>query len=319
MGLVGTADRGTMLQRVTRLSAVLMLLWSTAPYAAVGVVDDMGRKVTLSAPARRIVSLAPHATELLFAAGAGDRVIGTARFSDYPAAARRIPRIGDAERLDMERLLMLKPDLVVAWHSSLPQATLERLTGLGLVVYISEPRDLSMIAGDMTALGRLAGTGGTAAVAARRFSAKLNALRERYGHRPPVRVFYQIWDEPLMTVNGEHFISHVLRLCGARNIFAGLKALSARVSAEAVVAANPQAIVTAAAAGARRDMFARWRGWHAMAAVRLHNFFVLSADDINRPGPRILQGAARLCRDMDRARRRIGAGTASVHTKSLSK
>jgi len=276
-------------------------------HAATTVVDDMGRRVSLDKPARRIVSLAPSATEMLFAAGAGKRVVGTARFTDFPPRARLLPRIGDASRIDMERVLALKPDLVVAWHSSLPAPTLKRLSGLGLAVYVTEPRSLKAIAVDIGRLGRLAGTADAAGPAAARFTARLQGLRRRYAHRASLRVFYQTWDQPVMTVNGSHFISHLLRLCGGRNVFADLAPLSAAVSAEAVVAADPQVIVAGARDGNRRDVFARWRRWSAVQAVRLGNLFTLPPDLISRPGPRILQGADRLCRDLQAARRRVHA------------
>lgn len=292
-------------------AAVVCVCVAGAPAdAAITVVDDMGRQVTMEAQARRIISLAPSVAELLFAAGAGRRVVGTVRFTDFPPPARRIPRIGDATHLDMERILMLKPDLVVAWHSSLPARTLRQLNDLGLTVYITEPRALNMIASDIKRLGRLAGSAGQAEAKAARFTARLQRLRRRYSDRSPVRVFFQTWDDPLMTVNGSHFISHLLRLCGARNVFADLGPLSASVSAEAVVAADPQAILAGVQSGSPHDVFARWRRWSDVQAVHMDNLFTLPDDLINRPGPRILQGAGRLCRDVAKARRRIDAAAA---------
>ncbi|HKJ22618.1 MAG TPA: cobalamin-binding protein [Gammaproteobacteria bacterium] len=282
-------------------------------HAAVSAVDDMGRTVTLDAPARRIVSLAPSVAELLFAAGAGKRVVGTVRYTDYPPAARHIPRVGDATRIDMERILTLNPDLVVAWHSSLPAQTLKRLTDLGLTVYITEPRALAMIAADIKKLGRLAGSAHDAETAAAQFTARLQGLRRRYSHQSPVRVFFQTWDRPVMTVNGAHFISHLLRLCGGRNVFADLGPLSASVSAETVLAADPQAIMAGVKGGDHRDVFARWRRWSGITAVRLGNLFTLPDDLINRPGPRIVQAADRMCRDLAAARRRIDMAGVPVH------
>jgi len=291
----------------------ILTLWAVPLQAAVTVVDDMGRTVTLDAPARRIVSLAPHITELLFAAGAGARVVGTVRYSDYPEAANDIPRIGDAAQLDMERIVSLKPDLVVAWHSSLPADAREQLTSLGFTLYISEPRAVTDIAGDITALGRLAGTEATARAAAAAFSHGVLALRQHYRGAAPVSVFYQIWDRPVMTVNGDHFISHLLSLCGGRNVFADLRPLSASVSPEAVVAADPQAMVAGVGKEAHRDVFARWRSWTAVNAVRMNNLFTVPADLINRPTPRLLLAAQQLCRDLDTARRRMDKAGSAAH------
>jgi iron complex transport system substrate-binding protein len=298
-----------------------LILWNTPLPAAVTVVDGMGRTVTLDSPARRIVSLAPHVAELLFAAGAGGRVVGTVRYSDYPEAARRIPRIGDAAQLDMERIVSLKPDLVVAWHSSLDADTRARLMALGFTLYISEPHALTDIAADITNLGRLAGTEAPAQAAASSFTDGLRKLRLKYRDTPPVAVFYQVWDRPVMTVNGNHFISHLLSLCGGRNVFADLEPLSAAVSPEAVVAADPQAMVAGVGAGLHRDVFARWRDWTMVDAVRMDNLFTIPADLINRPTPRLLQAARRLCRALDTARRRMdkaGAAAHNAHAKGLS-
>lgn len=295
-----------------------LVLWHTPLHASVTVTDDMGRSVTLAAPARRIISLAPHVTELLFAAGAGDRVVGTVRYSDYPEAARDIPRIGDAAQLDMERIVSLKPDLVVAWHSSLSGDAQARLTSLGLTLYISEPHALSDIAADITDLGRIAGSEAKARAAAATFTDGLHRLRLQYRAAPPVTVFYQVWDRPVMTVNGDHFISHLLSLCGGRNVFADLRPLSAAVSPEAVVAADPQAMVAGVGDSGHRDVFFRWRSWATVDAVRMDNLFTVPADLINRPTPRLLQAARGLCRDLDTARRRMdkaGAGAHNAHAK----
>ena len=291
----------------------VLILLSGPLRAAVTVVDDAGRAVTLDTPARRIISLAPHITELLFAAGAGDRVVGTVRYSDYPPPAKSIPRIGDAAQLDMERIVSLKPDLVVAWHSSLSGDTEARLKSLGLTLYISEPRALTDIAADIISLGRLAGTGETARAAAAAFSNGLDRLRRRYRDSAPVTVFYQVWDRPVMTVNGDHFISHLLSVCGGRNVFAGLRPLSASVSPEAVVAADPQAMVAGVRGGNHRDVFNRWRSWTTVDAVRMHNLFTIPADLINRPTPRLLQAARQLCRDLDTVRRHMDTAGATAH------
>jgi iron complex transport system substrate-binding protein len=212
----------------------------------------------------------------------------------------------------MERLAALRPDLVVAWQSSLTESTRSRLVALGIPFYISEPHALADIAADISDLGRLAGTQRTADAAAASFTDGLDSLRRRYAGAAPVTVFYQIWDEPVMTVNGEHFISRLLALCGGRNVFADLKPLSESVSPEAVIAADPQVMVAGAGEGVRRDVFARWREWKTVDAVRLGNLFTVPADLINRPTPRLLQGGKRICRDLDTARRRVDkAGTAA--------
>jgi iron complex transport system substrate-binding protein len=260
----------------------------------------------LPAPARRIVSLAPHATELLFAAGAGAQVVGVVSHSDYPPAALRLPEVGSYERLDLEAILGLAPDLVVAWESGNPRAEVARLRALGLTVYVTELRRLEDIPATLERLGALAGTTGEADAAAAAFRDGVGALQRRYGGRAPVRVFYQIWDSPLMTVGGEHLISSVLELCGGRNVFADQAALAPAVDVESVLVRDPEAIVASGMAAERPEWLDAWRRWPGLSAVRDEALFLIHPDLIQRPTPRILQGAEQLCADLDRVRSRRG-------------
>ncbi len=271
--------------------------------ASVSVIDDVGRTVTLPAPAARIVALSPHVTELLFAAGAGERVVGVTGFSDYPPPAALLPKIGDGAGLDMEAILALQPDLIVAWKSGNSPAQLERLERLGLPVFYSEPATLDAIASDMESLGALAGTAVPARQAAHRFRRGVDALRQRYAGRAPVRAFYQIWDRPLMTVNGEHLISAWLRVCGAQNIFSSLPALAPAVDVEAVIAADPQVIIAGGYPGKAVDWKVAWQKWSGVQAVAAGHLFTVPADLLERQTPRALQGARELCARIDRVRR----------------
>jgi len=288
------------------LAAVLAFAGATAAAAEVRLIDDAGRAVSLKQPARRIISLAPHLTELLFAAGAGSRVVGTAEYSDYPPAARSIPRVGDSTELDLERILALKPDLILVWRDGNAQRQLEKLLKLGIPVFYNEPRRLPDIARAIEQFGRLAGTEAVAQPAARAFLARLAELRRRYAGRAPVRVFYQIWDKPLMTINGEHLISHVIRLCGGQNVFAALKPLTPEVSTEAVLAADPEVIAGVKAEPGQPGNLEQWKRWPRVLAVARDNLFAIDPDLISRNTPRILQGAAQLCADLAAARARRG-------------
>lgn len=266
--------------------------------------DDTGGVVELAAPARRIVSLAPHATEILYVAGAGDYLVGAVEYSDYPEAAMRIPRVGSYAGLDLERIVALRPDLVIAWQSGNPPAQVERLRALGLAVYVSEPRHIEDVATNIERLGRLAGTTDAALRAAQAFRQRHDGLRRRYAGRPPVTVFYQIWDQPLMTVNGRQLISDVIRLCGGRNVFADLPILAPTVDVEAVLAADPEAIVASGAGAARPEGLDAWRHWPQLRAVQRDNLFVVPPDVLQRHGPRILDGAEHLCAALEAARGR---------------
>ncbi|WP_435104053.1 cobalamin-binding protein [Arhodomonas sp. AD133] len=282
---------------------VLALLATSLAHATVTVEDDSSRTVRLEAPATRIVSLAPHTTEILFAAGAGERVVGAVSYSDYPPAAKEIPRVGSYDAVDFERILGLDPDLVVAWASGNDSATIERLRELGLTVYVSEPRALAAIPRTITRLGRLAGTADTAQTAAERFREHRQRLAERYRDQAPVPVFFQIWHGPTMTINGEHLISRVIELCGGRNVFAELPTLVPHVSTEAVIAADPEAILAAGRDAERPEWLDDWREWPSITAVRRDNLFHLDPDVIHRAGPRVLAGAEAVCEALATTRR----------------
>lgn len=284
-----------------RWSAVLgpLLVCAAGACAEIRVTDDSGQTLVLQAPAQRIISLAPHTTELLFAAGAGTLIVGADRYSDHPPEARRIPRIGDSALLDVERIIALKPDLIVVWLHGTPERQLAKLRGLGVPVFHNEPRTLADISRSLLQLGRLAGTEAHAEQAAGDFAAAVADLRARYAGRPPVTLFYQLWTNPLLTINGEHLISDVVRLCGGSNIFAHLKALVPAVSAEAVVAAQPEVIVTTSGEFSDDEAFRLWKKFPSMRAVASNTFIVLDSGTISRHSPQILEGARVLCRRLD--------------------
>jgi iron complex transport system substrate-binding protein len=276
----------------------------SARAAAIEAIDGTGNTVRLAAPARRIVSLAPNVTEMLFAAGAGDSIVGAVEYSDYPEAAKSVPRVGGHSGYDIERILALKPDLVVAWVGGNPSAQLEKLKALGLVVYVSNPRGLEDIANEIERLGELSGKQDPARRAAVMFRARLAQLRVRHAGRSPVRVFYQVWNQPLMTVNGDDLISKAITLCGGVNVFAALPILAPRVDVEAVLAADPGAIVAGGDGNARPVWLDEWRRWPQLRAVRHGNLFHIPPDIMQRHGPRILDGAERLCGMLETARAR---------------
>lgn len=282
---------------------LLALLPALAQADAIAVIDDLGREVRLTEPARRIVSLAPHVTELLYASGAGDYVIGAVSYSDYPEAAKALPRVGGYHKVDVEAVIALRPDLVIGWGEGNRPAERERLQALGIAVFVNDPHSLDDIAHSLQRLGRLAGTSATADVAADAFRARRAALETKYASRPPVRVFYQVWHAPLMTVNGEHLISAVIRLCGGDNVFAALPTLTPRIGTESVLAARPQAIVASGMDASRPEWLDDWRRWKDVPAVRDGHLFHIPPDLIQRHSPRILEGAEQLCRQLEEVRK----------------
>jgi iron complex transport system substrate-binding protein len=290
---------------MTRIPAALLLITAiAAAQAEIVVHDDAGATLRLTQPARRIVSLAPHITENLYAAGAGAKLVGAVEYSDYPEAAKRARRVGDYARPDLEAIVALKPDLVLTWRSGNADAVVGKLKSLGLNVYQTQPERLEDIPADIETIGRLAGTEAAADAAATAFRRRLAKLRAQYADQPTVPVFYQAWHQPLLTVGGEQIISDVIRLCGGANIFAALPAQAPTVSIEAVLAADPEAIVASGMGYATPIGLDAWRRWKRLTATARGNLFFVPADLMQRATPRLLDGAEQLCRHLETARKR---------------
>jgi iron complex transport system substrate-binding protein len=284
--------------------SLLALFCAVPARAAIDLTDDLGYAVHLDAPARRIVSLAPHLTELIFAAGAGDALVAGVDYSDYPAAAKRLPSVGSYTNADLEAVVSHRPDLVIGWRSGNPPTQIDRLRALGIPVYMNESRDLAAVAHTLRQIGQLAGTGTSAEAAAQQFEARERALRDRYAGKPSVGVFYEIWNQPLMTINGAHLISAVIRLCGGHNVFASLDLLAPKIGTEAVLVADPETIVASGMGESRPEWLDAWRQWPQLTAVRRDNLFFIPPELIQRHTPRILDGAQQLCEQLDSARQR---------------
>ena len=260
--------------------------------------------MTLDQPAQRIISLAPSLTELLYAAGAGAKVIAVVEYSDYPPAAEELPRIGRHDMLDMERILALEPDLVIAWQSGNPRASINRLRELGLTVYSAEPKSLSAIPEHIRKLGYLAGTDRVAQRASNEFETTLNSLQQRFANAEPVRTFYQIWNVPLMSAGGNELINDIITLCGGENIFADIRLLAPKVSVEAVLLRDPVAIVASGMDEERPEWLDDWRQWPSITAVGEDNLFFIPPDLLQRHTPRALEGAIQMCNYLESARSR---------------
>ncbi len=260
--------------------------------------EEEGRVRVL--PAQRIVSLTPGLTELMYAVGAGQSLLATVEYADYPEAARQIPRIGDAFRVDMEKLLALKPDLVLAWTSGTPVTTVEQIRSLGLRVESIEVQHLSEVGAALVRIGELTGRQVQAQQAADNFSQGVQVLRTQYAQRPTLRVFVEVNRQPLYTVNGRHVISEMLGLCGGQNVFADLSQLAPVVGVEAVLAANPDVILSTD--GSPQQVQEDWRAWPQVRAVKQNHIYVVSPDTTTRATPRLLQGAQAVCDALEQAR-----------------
>lgn len=292
--------RGIPLCQVLFLIVLALLAYGVyAEEAPLSVIDDTGVTVSLGKPPARIISLAPHVTEMLFAVGAGEKVVGVVSYSDFPEAAKKITQVGSYNRLDIERIIALSPDLIVAWKSGNPQALIERITQSGIPVYLSEPRKLEDIASDLQKLGLLTGNANQGKKAATEFSASLREFKQQNGDKRKLRVFYEIWDAPLMTLNDQHLIGEVIRLCGGENVFGRESKLVPQVNMEAVIKENPEVIVVTEVTPA----LDKWRKWTNLIAVKNNNLFQIKNPDVlNRHSPRILQGANELCAYLETAR-----------------
>lgn len=290
----------------SRLRAALAgaILLAASAHAAIVVRDDAGNSVTLAKPAQRIISMSPHVTELLFAAGGGERIVGAMNFSDYPEAAKKIPPIGSNSQIDIERVLALKPDLLIVWKSGNTARQLEQLSKLGIPLFYSEPRKLDEVATSLTRFGQLLGTEATANASAQAFRARLARLSAQYGKRAPVRVFYQIWDKPLYTLSASHIVTDAIGLCGGDNIFAGLAVVAPQVSTEAVLQANPEVIIGGDQHDPQDVGINLWKPYKGLLAVQRGNLFSLGGELLTRAGPRMADGAAELCEKLELARQR---------------
>ena len=279
---------------------LLAALAASQVQAAVTVKDDEGNTITLQKPAQRVISLAPHVTELLFAAGGGSHVVGVVSYSDFPEEAKKIPQIGSNREVDLERIMALKPDLIVVWRHGSSERQIDMVRKLGVPLYHSEPVKLEDIPESLARLGQLMGTEKVANPAAAELRQQLASLRSRYANRPTVRTFYQVWDKPLYTLNGKHIVSDALRMCGGENIFAKLPVTAPVVSVEGVLQENPEAIF--ATAEKNYGGVSMWKPYGTLLAVRNDNLFTIDGNLVNRSGPRMIAGAATLCEKLELAR-----------------
>lgn len=284
--------------------AATPLFASQASAAPVSVVDDAGARIELAAPAQRIIALAPHVVEMLYAAGGGERLVATVDHADYPPAARELPRIGNNRALDIERIIALRPDLIVVWRHGNAAQHLEPLKRLGVPLFYSEPHRIDEVAVSLEKLGVLMGTQPVANAAATDLRARLAALTAQYATQPPVKVFYQVWDQPLYTLNGTHIVADVLAACGGVNIFAALPATAPTISIEAVLAANPEVVIAGEREGRSGLGPQVWAKYSTLLAAQRGNLFDISPDLTLRAGSRIIEGTQHVCDALDIARKR---------------
>ena len=282
---------------MTRLRALMALV---VIIAVVTACSEPRNTDSVPESERRIVSLAPNLTELVYAIGAGERLVGVSAWSDYPREVLQLPVVGDAFAVDRELLTLLDPDLLLVWESGTPKHTVDELRAAGYNVATVRTRGLDDIATAMLTLGELTGYRDGAAEAASDFRLQVQSLRDRYRGVSAIRVFYQVSARPLFTVNGEHYVSELISICGGNNIFDDLNALAPTVDVEAVVDRDPEVMLASTDAG--DDAFIEWERWPAIGAIRYGNQFLLPADEIGRATGRLIVAGNAMCIALQQAR-----------------
>ena len=289
----------------------LMSLLSASFFSVVAVAapvenrcadDDLGRQVCANKPIERIISMAPSSTELVYAAGGGSKLIAVDNHSDYPESVKSLPRIGGYPNISAEAILAMKPDLIVIWSGGNDARLSSQLEALGLRVFYSDPLDFDAISSVIERLGVLMDTGPQAEQNIKQFNQRYQAVKARYQQVEPVNVFFEIWDNPLMTVNGGQIISQSIELCGGVNVFADARPRVPKVSIEAVIAKNPEAIVSSEIVQNNNNIRKRWQRYKQIDAVKHDFLFTIAGDLITRPTPRALDGAEILCRQLESVR-----------------
>ena len=282
--------------------------------SAIVVIDDGGHKVTLDRPAQRIITLAPHLTEQIYTAGGGNRIVATVNYSNYPQAAQDILRIGGYKKISFEVVVSLNPDLILAFGGNGIEM-INRLRGLGFTVYVDEPRELEDVASTIENFGILLGTEKIASQAAQDFTERYKKISDRYREQRTVSVFYEVWNQPLITINGEHLISSVMRLCGGRNVFSEALPLAPRISTESVIRSNPEVIIASGHGEQRPDWLDDWVRWPSISAVQHGHLYFIPPDILQRHTVRILDGAEKMCYFLEKVR--IATTTPSMTKSNL--
>lgn len=289
--------------RIFSISAswAISLLFNFSGRAA-EIIDDDGQFVRLEKPASRIISLAPSLTELVYATGAGDKLVGVVDYSDYPPQADLLPVVGRFDLLDVERIVELQPDLIIAWRSGNPRSSISQLKNLGLTVYIAEPKNLTSIANHIYKLSVLTGTQEEAKSTIQEFNRTYEELRTQYSNRAKIKTFYQVWDKPIITVGGNELINDIIELCGGENIFKEIQLVAPKIDQESVLIRNPAVIIASGSNTERPKWLDDWKRWPDLTAVTEGNLFFIIPELLQRHTPRALIGATQMCTYIERAR-----------------
>lgn len=292
---------------VAGTTLLIMLFFATtiggnAAWAEIVVTDFSGRRIVLEKPAQRIVALAPHIVENMASAGGMTQLVGVVDYCDYPLEAKTKAHVGSISQYSIESIIALKPDLVLVWLSAKGSAAIDTFKKFGIATYASDPHSLDDVAKEIRDYGTLMGTSAFAETHAQAYEKKLRALRKQNQHKTPVSVLYQVWYEPLQTINDQHIISDVIKLCGGTNAFGTLPTLAPKLSTESVMVRDPEVIIASGMGEARPDWLDNWKAWPSLTAVKKQHLYFIPPDIIQRHTARILDGASLMCEHLDRAR-----------------
>lgn len=281
--------------QVVGIALIALMFPAFAVRSEIVVTDDFGRQVVLEKPARRIVALAPHIVENLYSAGAGEWLVGAVDYCDYPEAAKKIPRVGAISAYSLEAIVALKPDLVVMWNSGLGGKVLPKFLELGFTVYANDPKTLDDIPRSLRDFGVLTGVPEQGEKAAAEFSARLQKLRQDHSAQQPLSVLYQVWNQPLQTLNNDHIISDIIQLCGGTNAFGDAASIAPIISIESVITRNPDLIIASGMGEEKPEWLDDWKKYSGLNAVKNGDLYFVPPDIIQRHTVRILDGAERVC------------------------
>lgn len=259
---------------------------------------------SLGAAQPRLIALAPHATEYIYFLGAGDKLVGAVEYSDYPEAARQVPRVGGYQTISLEKIASLSPSLVVIWPSGNPANIYDALKERKIPLFETEPHSVADIATELRALAKRLALGDDAEKKVVAFEDAIQKLRDQYSQRSTVSVFYQVWEKPLYTLGGTHFFNDLLSICGGRNVYADLQEPAPIVAFESLLARKPDVILSSVQHGDKPlDTWRQsWRQWQQIPAVSNMRMHYVDADVFTRPTPRAIEAAATLCEQLERAR-----------------
>lgn len=269
-------------------------LFATEPQS-ITLTDDAGRVVELPEPAKRVVALSPHIVENIFSVGGGEKIVAAVEYSDYPDQAKLISRVGRFDSISLEKIVALQPDLVIVWGSGGGLKFVDRLTSLGLSVYVDDPKNLKGIANSLKQFSILLGKETVGMPVANEFEQLLQQYRQQSLSTKPVSVFYQLWHNPIQTVNGDHVINDVITLCGGENIFAKTQSIAPKVNVESVLQKNPQVILASGVDDQKPAWLNEWNKWPSLSAVKSSHLYHIPPDFLQRHTLRIATGIELVC------------------------